>query len=177
MKVKFRCLASGSSGNCYYLGTGTCGILIDAGIGSRTLRKALKQFELPIENIRAIFITHDHSDHIKGVGYLGDKLHIPVYATALTHAGIDRNYHTGDKLSAASVRHIEKGVPIKIDCFCIECFEVPHDGTDNVGYCIETDGKRVANNIHMHLEAVRYHKEYRTERNQHKSNQNDIRCD
>ena len=141
MKVKFICLASGSSGNCYYLGTGTCGILIDAGIGSRTLRKALKQFELPIENIRAIFITHDHSDHIKGVGYLGDKLHIPVYATALTHAGIDRNYHTGDKLSAASVRHIEKGVPIKIDCFCIECFEVPHDGTDNVGYCIETDGK------------------------------------
>jgi len=64
MKVKFISLASGSSGNCYYLGTETYGILIDAGIGIRTIKKVLKDYNILMDSIRAVFITHDHADHI-----------------------------------------------------------------------------------------------------------------
>lgn len=140
MKVKFISLASGSSGNCYYLGTETYGILIDAGIGIRTIKKNLRDINVSMDSIRAVFVTHDHADHIKAVGHLGEKMNIPIYATDRIHAGINRSYCMTEKLSS-SVRYLEKEKPIIIEDFCIESFEVPHDGTDNVGYCIEIDGK------------------------------------
>ena len=90
MKIRFISLASGSSGNCYYLGTETYGILIDAGIPSRTIRKTLKDFGIGIETIRAVFITHDHADHIKAVGGWGEKLCIPIYATARVQPPSDK---------------------------------------------------------------------------------------
>ena len=92
MKVKFISLASGSSGNCYYIGTEKYGILIDAGIAVRTIKKSLKEVGVGMETIRAVFVTHDHADHIKAVGGLGEKLHIPVYTTARIHEGINKSY-------------------------------------------------------------------------------------
>ena len=92
MKIRFISLASGSSGNCYYLGTEKYGILIDAGIGIRTIKKSLKDINVTMDSIRAVFITHDHADHIKAVGHLGEKLNIPVYTTARVHAGINKSY-------------------------------------------------------------------------------------
>lgn len=65
MKIQFMSLGSGSSGNCYYLGTEKYSILIDAGIGIRSIKKILKEKDLPLERIKAVFITHDHADHIK----------------------------------------------------------------------------------------------------------------
>ena len=141
MKIKFLSLASGSSGNCYYLGTDTYGILIDAGIGVRTIKKHLKDYGLALERVRAIFVTHDHADHIKSVGTLGEKYGIPVYSTPEIHAGINKNYCMTEKLTSASVRYIYKEEPLQLEDFKITAFEVPHDGTDNVGYCIEADGK------------------------------------
>lgn len=81
MKIKFISLASGSSGNCYFLGTDRYGILVDAGIGIRTIKKTLKELGIGLDIIRAVFITHDHADHIKAVGHLGEKFGIPVYST------------------------------------------------------------------------------------------------
>ncbi|MDO4162867.1 MAG: MBL fold metallo-hydrolase [Bacteroides sp.] len=140
MKVKFISLASGSSGNCYYLGTETYGILIDAGIAARTIKKGLKEVGIGMEMIRAVFVTHDHADHIKAVGGLGEKLHIPIYTTARIHEGINKSYCVTEKLHS-SVRFLEKQQPMWLEDFHIESFEVPHDGSDNVGYCIEIDGK------------------------------------
>ena len=85
MKLRFMSIASGSSGNCFYLGTETYGLLVDAGVATRTLRKHLRDVGVALEDIHAVFITHDHADHIKGVVNLGERMHIPVYATALTH--------------------------------------------------------------------------------------------
>lgn len=140
MSVNFISLASGSSGNCYYIGTSNGGILIDAGIATRTIKKVLKDFGIGMETIRAVLITHDHADHIKGVGGLGEKLHIPVFATQRTHEGINRSYCMTEKLKT-SARYLHKQCPIEIADFRVEAFEVPHDGSDNVGYCIEIDGK------------------------------------
>ena len=69
MKLSFLSLASGSSGNCYYLGTSEFGMLIDAGIGIRTIKKVLKDRSIDFTKIVAVLITHDHADHIKTVGY------------------------------------------------------------------------------------------------------------
>ena len=140
MKIKFICLASGSSGNCYYLGTDKHGILIDAGIGIRTIKKELKEINVSLSNVCAVFITHDHADHIKAVGHLGEKYNIPVYSTKEIHEGINKSYCMTEKLST-SVHYINKDEPMKIDEFKISAFEVPHDGTDNVGYCIEIGDK------------------------------------
>lgn len=140
MKIRFISLASGSSGNCYYLGTANTGILIDAGIGIRTIKKSLKEISISLESIQAVFVTHDHADHIKAVGHLGEKYNIPVYSTQKVHEGINRSYCMTEKLST-SVRYIEKNNHVCLGDFTIRAFEVPHDGTDNVGYCIEADGK------------------------------------
>lgn len=140
MKIKFISLASGSSGNCYYLGTDKHGILIDAGIGIRTIKKELKEINVSLNNVCAVFITHDHADHIKAVGHLGEKYNIPVYSTKEIHEGINKSYCMTEKLST-SVHYINKDEPMKIDEFKISAFEVPHDGTDNVGYCIEIGDK------------------------------------
>ena len=93
-----------------------------------------------MEMIRAVFVTHDHADHIKAVGGLGEKQNIPIYTTARIHEGINRSYCMTEKLYS-SVRYLEKQQPMQLEDFHIESFEVPHDGTDNVGYCIEIDGK------------------------------------
>lgn len=140
MKVKFISLASGSSGNCYYIGTESYGILIDAGIAARTIKKTLKEFGIGMDTIIGVFVTHDHADHIKGVGGLGEKLNIPIYSTSLVHQGINKSYCMTEKLHS-SVRYLEKNEPMQLRDFRIESFEVPHDGTDNVGYCIEIDSK------------------------------------
>lgn len=140
MKVRFMSLASGSSGNCYFLGTDTYGILVDAGIGIRTIKKILKEFGIGLNIIRAVFVTHDHADHIKAVGHLGEKFGIPVYATQKVHAGINKSYCMTEKLST-SVRYLRKEETMQLDDIEVTAFEVPHDGTDNVGYCIRIKDK------------------------------------
>ena len=85
-------IGSGSCGNSYYLGVGDYGILIDAGIPSKTIRMALKKEGIAFESICAVFITHDHADHIKSVGVISSKANIPVYATKEVHKGITQNY-------------------------------------------------------------------------------------
>ena len=134
-------IASGSSGNCYYVGTEEYGILIDAGVAVRTVKKVLKESGIGLESIRAVFVTHDHADHIKAVGGFGEKQNIPIYTTARIHEGISKSYCMTEKLSPISTRYIEKQQPIQLEDFRIEAFEVPHDGTDNVGYCLQIGDK------------------------------------
>ncbi|MEG1615509.1 MAG: MBL fold metallo-hydrolase [Bacteroidales bacterium] len=136
MNLKFISLASGSSGNCYYLGTDNYGILIDAGIGVRTIKKTLKDNDIPFESILGVFITHDHADHIKSAGFLGEKYGIPVYATEEVHIGMNRNYGMTQKIYQ-SKRIVVKDQTTELRDFRITPFEVPHDGTDNVGFFIE----------------------------------------
>lgn len=136
MKLTFISLASGSSGNCYYLGTPEYGILIDAGIGIRTIKKGLKENGIDFSKIMAVLVTHDHADHIKSVGLIGEKLFVPIYATEKVHNGIDRSRYVEETL-CVSRKVIEKENTFLIRDFRITAFPVPHDSTDSVGYCIE----------------------------------------
>jgi len=136
MSWRFLSIASGSSGNCYFLGTEGYGILFDAGTGIRAIKKVFKEHQIDPSQIMAVFITHDHADHIKSVGVLGEKYNIPIYATEKVHEGINRSRYVEEKLFT-SKRIIEKEVPVEIKDFRITAFEIPHDGSDNVGYLIE----------------------------------------
>lgn len=139
-KYRFFALGSGSSGNCYYLGTSDYGILIDAGIGIRTIKKTLKEYGVSFDKILAVLITHDHADHIKTVGCFGDKQNIPVYATEAVHEGIRRNKATQAELLRTK-RIVEKEQTFAIRDMKVTAFEVPHDSIENVGYHIEFEGQ------------------------------------
>ena len=112
---KFICLGSGSSGNSYLLFSENYGILIDAGIGIRILKKHLRTLGFGLDRIKAVLITHDHADHIKASGYLAKDYNIPVYATHEVHQGIDRNYCVTTKIQGTNRVEFQKNVPFRIE--------------------------------------------------------------
>lgn len=138
--LKFISFGSGSSGNCYLLYTDDDALLIDAGVGVRTLKKHFRDYGLPITLVKRLLITHDHADHIKCVGSISHDLHLPVYATEAVHHGIDRNYCVTRKVDPADRHIVAKGQPMTLGRFVVTAFEVPHDSSDNVGYLIEACG-------------------------------------
>ena len=106
--LKFISIGSGSSGNCYYLQTANDAMLIDAGVGIRTMKKHLHDYGLSIDSVNHILITHDHADHIKSVGVVSTEFGIPVYATREVHVGIQRNYCVPKKVPSDKCCIIEK---------------------------------------------------------------------
>ena len=119
--LKFISLGSSSSGNCYYLATDNTQILIDAGISVKPLRHDLKERGIMLTDIDAVFITHDHADHIKAVGHLAHDYHLPVYATEEVHRGINRNYCVTTKLTPEYTRIIQKSQTIEIGVLSLIC--------------------------------------------------------
>ena len=138
--LKFISFGSGSSGNCYYLYTETDGLIIDIGVGLRTLKKQFRDYGLSLSSILYVLITHDHADHIKSVGSISHECHLPIYATENVHEGIDRNYCVARKLPSDMKRILEPGKSLQLGCFHVTPFSVPHDATENVGYQIEVNG-------------------------------------
>lgn len=139
--LNFISFGSGSSGNCYYLYTESEGLLIDTGVGIRTLKKHFHDYGLKFPGVlNAILVTHDHADHIKSVGSLCKKLDIPVFATRLVHSGMDKNYCMRIKIAQKNRMNIEYGQIFNIGSFTVQPFHVPHDSTDNVGYTIKYGG-------------------------------------
>ncbi len=140
--LKFISFGSGSSGNCYYIFSETCGILIDAGIGVRKLKKHFDDYGLKVKDIKYILVTHDHADHVKSVGFISKKYGLPVYATESVHEGIKQNYCVHKKIEADKIRTISINESLKLGDLTITPFHVPHDSLDNIGFKI-TDGNIV----------------------------------
>lgn len=138
--LKFISFGSGSSGNCYYLLTKTDGLIIDIGVGVRSLKKYFRDYGLSLSQVHHVIITHDHADHIKSVGSISHELHLPIYATRRVHEGIERNYCVQRKLGADMKRYLEPGEPIQLGSFRVLPFKVPHDASENVGFLVEAGG-------------------------------------
>src|SRR5678815_3940411 len=81
MSLFITSLNSGSNGNCYYIGNSTEAILVDAGISCREIEKRMKRLGLPVEKVKAIFVSHEHTDHISGLPVFIKKYQVPVYIT------------------------------------------------------------------------------------------------
>lgn len=136
--IKFISFGSGSCGNCYYIANETTALLIDAGISIRKIKRYLKDYGIKQTDIKAILITHDHADHIKAAGHISKDLSIPVYATSAIHAGMRRNYNAFKKVDISNEFTINKNIEFRIGDFHITAFDIPHDSTENVGYCIKS---------------------------------------
>lgn len=163
--LNFISFGSGSSGNCYYLYTETDSLMIDVGVGIRTLKKHFHNYGLRLEEVHHLLVTHDHADHVKSVGSLSTDYHLPVYSTRKVHAGIERNYCVRKKIEPGRVKVIEKNVPFTLGEFTVTPFGVPHDSTDNVGYfvecgdvafCLITDCGHITDEMHDFIGRANY---------------------
>jgi phosphoribosyl 1,2-cyclic phosphodiesterase len=126
-------LASGSKGNCIYVGTDEVKILIDAGISGKAVQVRLQQIGVDISDIDAILVTHEHTDHILGLKTLAFKLGIPVFANSGTAHGIAHYFHSKPKLKIFSTGEIFEFGDLEIHPFTIQ-----HDTIDPVGFTIKT---------------------------------------
>lgn len=146
--LKFLSLSSGSAGNCYFLSDGKSGLLIDAGVSVRRLKKTLMEHGLGPDSFQAVLVTHDHLDHIRHLGSYCKHLKKPVYATsvlhdALAHHTFTRNYISDFRcvLPEGEPFRINLGTGAEVDEFpVVSHFVVPHDATQTVGYFIEWSG-------------------------------------
>ena len=136
-------IASGSSGNCIYLGEEDGGILIDAGISRKRIVTGLERKGLSLDDIKAIFITHEHSDHISGLGPVLRKNPIPVYATADTVSAIWEKTNM-NKISPELFHSIRPEEEIEAGEMLVRPFSISHDAVDPVCYTVEKQGKRAA---------------------------------
>jgi phosphoribosyl 1,2-cyclic phosphodiesterase len=123
-------LNSGSNGNCYYLGNEKEAVLIDAGISSREIGRRLKRQELSINKVRAVFITHEHSDHIGGLRKLAKRHQLPVYMTPETRK------QTRIDWREIMVRPFVPHEEIRIGNLSIKAFPTMHDAQDPHGFAV-----------------------------------------
>ena len=129
-------IASGSSGNCIYVGSDCAHVLIDAGISGRRVEAGLNSLELTGRDLDGILITHEHSDHIKGLGVIARKYGIPIYATGGTVDAMVRSGSLG-KIPEGIFREIREDEPFLIKDLVVNPFTIPHDAAQPVGYRLE----------------------------------------
>ncbi len=138
---RFCSLFSSSSGNCTYIGTASSGILIDAGVSAKRITEALSDRNIAPESIKAIFVTHEHSDHIKGIKVFASRHHTPVFATEGTVLGMDKAGVLTDKFT----HDVVPMSGIEVGGMFVRRFPTPHDCNESCGYTVEMpDGRKIA---------------------------------
>ena len=132
-------LFSGSSGNCTFVESGETKVLIDAGVSCLSVTKALREIGRSIEDISAVFVTHEHCDHIKGLEVIAKKYQIPVFINAMSADYIfaDKAY---ENLSECAVIK-NAGDSCTVGNMCFDIFKTPHDSVGSVCFHVsDTDG-------------------------------------
>lgn len=135
--ARFCSLYSGSSGNCIYVEDGDDGVLIDAGVSMRRICAGLQAVGSDITRVRAVFLTHEHSDHIKALPMLFKKYEIPVFATPGTVRGACAAV---EGLVPARFEQMETGCCAEVGGMAISSFATSHDSLESVGYRISFAG-------------------------------------
>ena len=145
MAVSVSLLASGSRGNCALVSSSTTRILVDAGISCRETMKRLRALGEPPEQISAILITHEHSDHVAGLQRMAIKLGIPVFLTQPTHQAWNRAMRDeqGNIPDLPRLEHFCSGRSFQIGDIAVTPFTIPHDAIDPVGFTFRTEGMKI----------------------------------
>jgi phosphoribosyl 1,2-cyclic phosphodiesterase len=131
--VRLTILGSGSSGNCAYVETEETRILIDAGFSLRQIRQRLATIGRVPENLTGILVTHEHSDHMQGLGMLSEKLHVPIYCNRATQEAVEYQLQT-----RLECRLFTTGASFEVGDVAVDTFNIPHDAQDPVGYLLHT---------------------------------------
>jgi len=153
MPLYLASLNSGSNGNCYYIGNGKDSVFIDAGISCRETERRMIRLGLPLRNVRAIFITHEHTDHTRGTEVLSQKYGIPVYITGATW----RNSRL--KLDPLMVNPFITGTPLQIGSLLIDPFPKMHDASEPHSFTVSSNNLTagIFTDIGTACEHVRHH--------------------
>ncbi len=148
-------LNSGSNGNCYYIGNHRDAVLIDAGLSCRETEKRMKRAQLSIEKVRAIFITHEHADHVFGVNTLSKKYNLPVF---ITHSTL---HNARLKVQHHLVASFKANKPVEVGTLSVTAFPKFHDACDPHSFVVEgnrvrvgvfTDIGKLCKNVIQHFE-------------------------
>lgn len=143
MKIMNLCsITSGSSGNCIYVGSDHTHIMVDAGSSGKRIEQGMNQIDLTIKEIDAVLITHEHSDHVKGLGVIARKYGIPIYATEGTIRAIRLSSSVG-KIPEELFIPITPDNQYQIKDIIIKPFSVSHDAADPVAYRFEKENEAV----------------------------------
>lgn len=137
MSLFIASLNSGSNGNCYYVGNDHEAVLIDAGISCRELDKRMLRMGLSMEKVKALFISHEHSDHIRGVQTLAKKYQLPIYITERTR--ISGNL----RIDPSLVYTFEDDQKIEVGSLSVHAFQKFHDAADPYSFTVSGNGVNV----------------------------------
>lgn len=134
-------IASGSSGNCTYIGGEQSHILVDAGVSCKRIKEGIEALDVKPEELSGIFITHEHSDHIQGLKVFSKKFHIPIYSTAATLEQIKKMGMVEDE---SLLNPIEADRKLIVGDLTVTAFHNTHDAADPVGYRVENGIRKCA---------------------------------
>lgn len=134
MPLSITSLNSGSNGNCYYIGNETEAVLVDVGISCRETEKRMKRLGLSMHKVKAIFVSHEHSDHIRGIPVLARKYSLPVYITPDTQQGSRMSY---DGVRLLPFMAYE---PVQVGRLSIRPFPKLHDAADPHSFVVSSEG-------------------------------------
>ncbi len=137
MGLEIASIASGSNGNCYYIGNQSDAILVDAGISCRELEKRMSRLELSLEKVKAILISHEHSDHIRGLATLANKYQIPVFIHGKTKSVC--KLAIPDRL----LQELHPESQIYVGTMKVSAFFKYHDAIAPLSFVIEEEGVKV----------------------------------
>ncbi|MGN0213263.1 MAG: MBL fold metallo-hydrolase [Muribaculaceae bacterium] len=141
-KLRFMSFGSGSSGNCAYFGNDDGGVLIDAGVDIKFVFESLRKNGITSDKVKGILLTHDHGDHVRyAYNIVRRNSHIRLYCTPRLMNGLLRRHSVSRRIKDYQ-ENVFKEIPFKIADFTITAFDTSHDGTDNMGFMIETDGQK-----------------------------------
>ena len=135
-RVGVSALASGSKGNSIFIDGPDGSLLVDAGLSAREIMRRIAHLGTSPDRIKGILVTHDHSDHLRGVRVLATRLGVTVYGTA----GTLRAARLPDSIN---IRAIKSGDDFTVAGFTVRPFSLPHDATDPVGYKLEQNGVKI----------------------------------
>ncbi|RKP51352.1 MBL fold metallo-hydrolase [Cohnella endophytica] len=141
MGLRFTVLSSGSTGNATVVATDSAKVLVDVGFSGKKIEELMKERDVAAQELDAIFVTHEHSDHIKGLGAFARKHKLPVYANEKTWAAMLRT--VGD-IPDDQRKILPSDSVLEIADLRIESYAISHDAAEPVGYCFQADGAKLS---------------------------------
>lgn len=142
--MKVCAIASGSSGNCVYVGHGGTHLLVDAGISGKRVEQALTGMGISPESLQGILITHEHSDHIQGIGVLARRYGVPLYGTAETLCGMLKGRTNIGRIPEELLHEVKPGEKLWFNGLEAKAHGVSHDAANPVCYTFEADGRKAS---------------------------------
>src|SRR5699024_870504 len=141
MSLQFSVLASGSTGNAFFIEAGETKLLVDAGLSGKQIEKQFASIERNLEDVTGILVTHEHSDHIKGLGVLARRYNLPIYANKKTWEQMDSKI---GKITTDQKFHFEANEIQTFDKLDVESFSVSHDAIDPMFFTFRYNNQKVA---------------------------------